>query len=106
MLAPCPRAFCAACLPLADDILGLLHCRFRLGESSGVGAEGKGHSNGIADMAVAGQSLVTVGLDDSLRVVGLADFKYTGEVGPGRLNAKHVHDKRYRRNTCAALSRI
>ena len=45
-----------------------------------MGAEGKGHSNGIADVAVAGAGVVTVGLDDSLRVLGLADFKYTGEV--------------------------
>jgi len=60
--------------------------RFDLGSGEvgdggvGGGLEGKGHSNGIVDMAVLGTTLVSCGLDDTLRVATLNDAKYTGEV--------------------------
>jgi hypothetical protein len=67
--------------------------RFDLGSGEvggggvGVGVSGKGHTNGIVELAVRGATLVSCGLDDTLRVATLADAQYTGEVsrtGGGR----------------------
>jgi hypothetical protein len=54
--------------------------RFRQGEAAGLLAEGKGHSNGIVDLALVAGRLVSVGLDDTLRVADAASMAFSAEV--------------------------
>mmetsp|Transcript_45263 Transcript_45263/g.107941 ORF Transcript_45263/g.107941 Transcript_45263/m.107941 type:complete len:609 (+) Transcript_45263:50-1876(+) len=53
--------------------------RFSLTSGEGQGAKGKGHTNGVVDISIAGDSIVSVALDDTLRVTSLASMEVKGD---------------------------
>ena len=53
--------------------------KFTLGDASGQALAGKAHTNAVIALAVAGDMLVSCGLDDTLRAYSLASFSPAGD---------------------------